>query len=143
MKNLRFWKRRKRRKKQRKRGENSDWNRKKSEMKRIFSSSKSGREIGAKSGNSGGNVRIGKGSWERIPWLDHLIPRTGTPSTIPGGILECSSSRCRGQRHSQRMETWRTPGASLSCQNPSGFVGNRERGEGRGWSFGRWRSCPD
>lgn len=74
MKDLRFWEIRKRRKKHQKkektikrRGENCDRKRRKSEMKRIFSSSISGREIGAKSRNSGGNLRIGRGSLGRDP----------------------------------------------------------------------------
>lgn len=67
VKDLRFWEIRKRRKKHQKKRKNCDRNRRKSEMKRIFSSSISGREIGAKSGNSGGNLRTGRGSLGRDP----------------------------------------------------------------------------
>lgn len=74
VKDLGFWEIRKRRKKHQKkeknikrRGENCDRNRRKSEMKRIFSISISRRETGAKSGNSGGNLRIARGSLGRDP----------------------------------------------------------------------------
>lgn len=108
---------------------NCDWNRKKSERKIIFSSPKSGRKLGGKFGNSGGNLRIGRGS---LGWTISHLPQ----SRMLRGILGSSSSRRQGQRHSQRMETWTTPGLSLSCQSPLGFSGNLERGEGPAASAG-------
>lgn len=65
---------------------NCDWKRMKSEMKIIFSSPKSGRKPGGKSGNSGGNLRIGRGS---LGWIISHLPQ----SRMLRGILGSSSSR--------------------------------------------------